>query len=193
MQMMARSSDEGRLPGLGWFDARRQALRRETCSPGPRTCRTWAGTTSRRARASGLLAGLDDDARFYFLHSYHFAPNDEKPTRWRPPIYGGRFACAVQRDNVHGVQFHPEKSHGWGVQLLKNFAEPLKGTMLRPRIIPCLLVHKGGLVKTVGFDKPKYVGDPLNAVRIFNEKEVDELMVLDIDATVADGASPTTS
>jgi cyclase len=56
--------------------------------------------------------------------------------------------------------------------------------MLRPRIIPCLLVHRGGLVKTVGFDKPKYVGDPLNAVRIFNEKEVDELMVLDIDATM---------
>ncbi|MCO4095150.1 MAG: imidazole glycerol phosphate synthase subunit HisF [Acidovorax sp.] len=55
--------------------------------------------------------------------------------------------------------------------------------MLRPRIIPCLLVRKGGLVKTVGFDKPKYVGDPLNAVRIFNEKEVDELMVVDIDAT----------
>lgn len=57
--------------------------------------------------------------------------------------------------------------------------------MLRPRIIPCLLIHKGGLVKTVGFEKPKYVGDPLNAVRIFNEKEVDELMVLDIDATRA--------
>ena len=54
--------------------------------------------------------------------------------------------------------------------------------MLRPRVIPCLLLHKGGLVKTVGFEKPKYVGDPLNAVRIFNEKEVDELMVLDIDA-----------
>jgi imidazole glycerol-phosphate synthase subunit HisF len=61
--------------------------------------------------------------------------------------------------------------------------------MLRPRIIPCLLVHKGGLVKTVGFEKPKYVGDPLNAVRIFNEKEVDELMVLDIDAT-ADQRDP---
>lgn len=55
--------------------------------------------------------------------------------------------------------------------------------MLRPRIIPVLLVHKGGLYKTIGFDKPKYVGDPLNAVRIFNEKEVDELMVVDIDAT----------
>lgn len=56
--------------------------------------------------------------------------------------------------------------------------------MLRPRVIPCLLLHQGGLVKTVGFKDPKYVGDPLNAVRIFNEKEVDELMVLDIDATV---------
>lgn len=56
--------------------------------------------------------------------------------------------------------------------------------MLRPRIIPCLLVHDGGLVKTVGFGQPKYVGDPINAVRIFNEKEVDELLVVDIDATV---------
>jgi len=56
--------------------------------------------------------------------------------------------------------------------------------MLRPRIIPCLLVRDKGLVKTVGFAEPKYVGDPINAVKIFNEKEVDELMVLDIDATV---------
>ena len=56
--------------------------------------------------------------------------------------------------------------------------------MLRPRIIPCLLVHNKGLVKTVNFKNPKYVGDPINAVRIFNEKFVDELMVLDIDATV---------
>ncbi len=55
--------------------------------------------------------------------------------------------------------------------------------MLRPRIIPCLLVHKKGLVKTTKFKDPKYVGDPINAVKIFNEKEVDELMVLDIDAT----------
>ncbi len=57
--------------------------------------------------------------------------------------------------------------------------------MLRPRLIPCLLVHKGGLVKTKSFTAPKYVGDPLNAVRIYNEKEVDELVVLDIDASVA--------
>lgn len=56
--------------------------------------------------------------------------------------------------------------------------------MLRPRIIPCLLVHNGGLVKTRQFSDTTYVGDPLNAVRIFNEKEVDEFMVIDIDATV---------
>lgn len=55
--------------------------------------------------------------------------------------------------------------------------------MLAPRIIPCLLVKNKGLVKTISFDQPTYVGDPLNAVRIFNEKKVDELMILDIDAT----------
>ncbi len=61
--------------------------------------------------------------------------------------------------------------------------------MLRPRIIPCLLVSNKGLVKTVKFGASKYVGDPINAVRIFNEKEVDELIVLDIDATTT-GSEP---
>jgi imidazole glycerol-phosphate synthase subunit HisF len=61
--------------------------------------------------------------------------------------------------------------------------------MLRPRIIPCLLVHQGGLVKTQGFKTPKYVGDPINAVKIFNEKEADELIVVDIDASRS-GAEP---
>lgn len=55
--------------------------------------------------------------------------------------------------------------------------------MLRSRIIPSLLLHKGGLVKTRGFAEPKYVGDPINAVKIFNEKEVDELAFFDIDAS----------
>jgi cyclase len=61
-------------------------------------------------------------------------------------------------------------------------------TTLRSRIVPCLLLHKGGLVKTRQFKEPKYVGDPLNAVKIFNEKEVDELMFVDIDATVENRA-----
>lgn len=61
--------------------------------------------------------------------------------------------------------------------------------MLRPRIFPCLLVHDQGLVKTVRFSNAKYVGDPINVVKIFNEKEVDELAVFDIDATVR-GTAP---
>lgn len=61
--------------------------------------------------------------------------------------------------------------------------------MLRSRIIPCLLVHNKGLVKTIEFDNPKYIGDPINAVKIFNEKEVDELILLDIDAS-AEGREP---
>lgn len=56
--------------------------------------------------------------------------------------------------------------------------------MLHSRIIPVLLVHNKGLVKTINFKTPKYVGDPINAIRIFNEKEVDELIVIDIDATI---------
>ena len=55
--------------------------------------------------------------------------------------------------------------------------------MLRTRVVPALLLRNGGLVKTVKFDKPEYIGDPINAVRIFNEKEVDELAFLDISAT----------
>jgi imidazole glycerol-phosphate synthase subunit HisF len=61
--------------------------------------------------------------------------------------------------------------------------------MLRARVIPCLLLQNRGLVKTVRFGKSKYVGDPINAVKIFNEKEADELIVLDIDATV-EGREP---
>ena len=61
--------------------------------------------------------------------------------------------------------------------------------MLRSRLTPVLLIHKGGLVKTSNFSQPKYVGDPINAVKIFNEKEADEITVLDIDATV-NGVDP---
>jgi cyclase len=68
-----------------------------------------------------------------------------------------------------------------GGSVAKKLCSAIK--MLRPRIIPCLLIHKGGLVKTQQFGNPKYVGDPINTVKIFNEKEADELIVLDIDAT----------
>ena len=68
-----------------------------------------------------LFQEMGADARFYFLHSYYFAPNDASDILAQAD-YGDRFACAVRRQNIYGVQFHPEKSHGWGIQLLRNFA-----------------------------------------------------------------------
>ena len=74
------------------------------------------------ARAHPLFTGAEDDARYYFVHSYHVVcdrPEDVIATSW----YGGEtFASAIGRDNIAGVQFHPEKSHRFGMQVLRNFA-----------------------------------------------------------------------
>ena len=69
-----------------------------------------------------LFAGLESDARFYFLHSYYFEC-DVPSNISAVASYGIDFSCAVSAGNVYGVQFHPEKSHHFGTQLLKNFAE----------------------------------------------------------------------
>jgi imidazole glycerol-phosphate synthase subunit HisH len=120
MQMMARRSDEGQAAGLGWFDADVKLF--DEAAFVDRTHLPHMGWNDvEPVRAGGLFQGLGDGARFYFLHSYYFAPNEPADTL-AVTDYGGSFACAVQRDNVHGVQFHPEKSHEWGIRLLKNFA-----------------------------------------------------------------------
>ncbi len=121
MQMMARTSDEGSAGGLGWFDATVRLFddgrfRERTHLPHM----GWNDVAP--TRPGGLFKGLDAGARFYFLHSYYFAPEDPGDVL-ATTDYGGSFACAVQRGNVYGVQFHPEKSHAWGGQLLRNFAE----------------------------------------------------------------------
>jgi glutamine amidotransferase len=120
MQMMAKGSDEGQLPGLGWFDA--CVKRFDEAKIQSRTHLPHMGWNDvEPVRTDGLMTGLADGARFYFLHSYYFAPNDPADVL-ATSIYGGRFACVVQRSTIYGAQFHPEKSHGWGIQLLKNFA-----------------------------------------------------------------------
>ena len=120
MQMMAKGSDEGQLPGLGWFDAR--VRRFDESKIQSRTHLPHMGWNDvEPMRTDGLMQELGSGARFYFLHSYYFAPNDPADLL-ATAVYGERFACAVQRGNVYGAQFHPEKSHGWGIQLLKNFA-----------------------------------------------------------------------
>lgn len=121
MQMMARSSEEGSEPGLGWIDAE---VRRFAFEPDNHKLMLpqmgWNDVEP--AQPSALLHGLDTGSCFYFLHSYYFAPDNEADVI-ATADYGGTFACGVQADNCYGVQFHPEKSHSRGIQLLKNFAE----------------------------------------------------------------------
>ena len=74
------------------------------------------------AKPGGLFSDLEASATFYFLHSYYFSCSDDRNVLALTD-YGGSFASAVRRDNITGVQFHPEKSHEWGITLLKNFAE----------------------------------------------------------------------
>jgi len=120
MQMLGRDSDEGRLPGLGWIDGRVRSLAAlipAAALPVPHM--GWNDV--RPTAACRLFDRLAFSARFYFLHSYYFECDRDEDAIARAD-YGGAFACAVNSRNVFGVQFHPEKSHHYGVQLLKNFA-----------------------------------------------------------------------
>ena len=120
MQIMAKTSDEGNLAGLGWFDANVKRFDEEqlySCKHLPHM--GWNDVDP--VNGSGLFKGLKDSARFYFLHSYYFYPKFSTDIIAYTE-YGASFACAVQRENIYGVEFNPEKSLNWGIQLLKNFA-----------------------------------------------------------------------
>jgi glutamine amidotransferase len=121
MQMMAKRSDEGVLKGLGWIDAEVKKFDEATFTH--KTPLPHMGWNDVLPRQSGcLFRGLESDARFYFLHSYCFSPCQEGDVL-AVTDYNGPFASSVRAGNVFGVQFHPEKSHQWGIQLLRNFAE----------------------------------------------------------------------
>ena len=121
MQMMARRSDEGVLPGLGWIDA--EVRKFDMANSNQQTRLPHMGWNDVEAREFGdIFRGMEEGSQFYFLHSYYFAPAREQDVLGRTN-YNGSFASAARAGNVFGVQFHSEKSHLWGVQLLKNFAE----------------------------------------------------------------------
>jgi len=120
MQMMADGSDEGHAAGLGWIPGRVKLFDDARFS-GPTHLPHMGWNDVAPARPDALFAGLEQDSRFYFLHSYHFEAADTRHVL-ATADYGDRFACAVGRGNVWGVQFHPEKSHQWGIRLLQNFA-----------------------------------------------------------------------
>ena len=121
MQMMAKRSDEGSLEGLGWVDA--EVKKFERTAPSQRAYLPHMGWNDVEPRGKeSLFKGIGGIGRFYFLHSYYFAPRDPNMILGVTD-YGGLFASCVHGKNIFGVQFHPEKSHQWGIHLLKNFAE----------------------------------------------------------------------
>jgi imidazole glycerol-phosphate synthase subunit HisH len=118
-QLMTKGSEEGTSPGLGWIDADTVRFR----FPDRASLRVphmgWNEVCP--AKESLLVSGLDALPRFYFVHSYHLVCR-EKEDVLMTADYGYKFVAAVERGNIVGVQFHPEKSHKFGLQLLRNFS-----------------------------------------------------------------------
>lgn len=120
MQMLAESSDEGKLRGLGWIDGTVRRFDPATLKHSTRLPHMgWNDIYV--PKPNPLMVNLEQDARFYFLHSYYFECNDVDDTIALAE-YGSKFTCAVNHKNIYGVQFHPEKSHHFGIQLLLNFS-----------------------------------------------------------------------
>ncbi len=117
MQMMAKQSEEGTEPGLKWIDAVVKRLPKGTGLPLPHM--GWNEIST--APGQPLFEEMED-TRFYFLHSYVVEPEKTGLTIAQTE-YGISFTSAINDQNIYGVQFHPEKSHHWGVKLLENFAK----------------------------------------------------------------------
>ncbi|MGC1242427.1 MAG: imidazole glycerol phosphate synthase subunit HisH [Chryseosolibacter sp.] len=115
-QLMTQQSEEGDQKGLGWMNAVTRKFDPQQVAITPHM--NWADVTFKRL--SPLSEGLERGARFYFVHSYHFDFSVEEQVIGTT-YYGYEFASAFQRDNIFGVQFHPEKSHRFGVKLFQNF------------------------------------------------------------------------
>lgn len=119
MQMMAQRSEEGTERGLGWIDAEVLRFDSEQASVTPLPHMGWNDV--RPSKADGLFRGVGDPC-YYFLHSYYVAPrrNEEVVA---VTSYSREFCAAFASGHIYGTQFHPEKSHQWGIGLLRNFAE----------------------------------------------------------------------
>lgn len=119
MQILASGSDEGRRSGLGWIPGRVRTFESLSITGLMLPHMGWNDVTP--ARPSPLLQGLEREARFYFLHSFYFDCEREQDVL-AYSSYGSDFACVVGSANIYGAQFHPEKSHHFGAELLRNFA-----------------------------------------------------------------------
>jgi glutamine amidotransferase len=120
MQMLADGSEEGSLRGLGWVPGHVKRFREDSgAEPANLPHMGWNNVEPCSCKC--IFSGLEKDARFYFLHSYYFEPKNEAHILSKTN-YGGYYASSVRHKRIFGVQFHPEKSHQWGVRLLNNFS-----------------------------------------------------------------------
>jgi glutamine amidotransferase len=120
MHLLAEGSDEGDLPGLGWIPGRVRKIDASRLNSRPKLPHMgWNGVAIEPS--AGLFDGVDPDQGFYFLHSYFFDAADPAHVTARVS-YGGELPCAVERDNIYGMQFHPEKSHANGAAVFANYA-----------------------------------------------------------------------
>lgn len=120
MQLLAGGSDEGVLPGLNWIPGRVRSFASHPASARlPMPHMGWNDVKPRPAHP--LFVDFEEAPRFYFLHSYYFDCEDPRHGAAKAH-YGMDFDCMVSNGHIHGVQCHPEKSHHFGAQLLKNFA-----------------------------------------------------------------------
>ena len=122
MQLFAKSSEEGKLPGLGWVNADTVRFRfdNDECSRLKIPHMGWNLVSIKRE--GSLFSKNSEESRFYFVHSYHMECREERDVACST-YYGYEFPSAIQKGNILGVQFHPEKSHKFGMQVLRNFVE----------------------------------------------------------------------
>lgn len=120
LQLMTRGSEEGNVPGLGWIAADTRVFDRSRLGLGLRVPHMgWADTEFRSD--SHLFAGIVAVPRFYYVHSFHVV-TDRAEDELCHAVHGYRFTAGIERGNIAGVQFHPEKSHRFGKAILANFA-----------------------------------------------------------------------
>jgi len=121
MQLLTNSSEEGSLDGLGWIDAKAINFKEKIDKKFRIPHMGW--NIVNKSNESKLTLGFEsfDELRFYFVHSY-FVKVEDKKNSVLTTIYGLDFDSAIQKDNIYGAQFHPEKSHKFGMKLLENFA-----------------------------------------------------------------------
>jgi len=119
MQLLANQSEEGEMKGLGWIDA--EIIKFKKLDAKMRIPHMGWNVVN-PLRPNLLFDSMHrDEISFYFVHSYYMK-NRREEERLATSFYGIEFTCAVQKDNIYGTQFHPEKSHRFGLQLLRNFA-----------------------------------------------------------------------